>query len=112
MDVSSDLTELSRTSTVVVCAGVKSVLDVGRTLEVLETLGVPVCSLGTWEFPGFFSESGCRSPGRVESVEEAARAFLALRGLGMGCGMMVAVPNPHPGGKEVEEAVRVAVREA
>ena len=55
MDVSADLTELSRTEVAVISAGVKSILDIGRTLEVLETLGVPVVGYGTDEFPSFFS---------------------------------------------------------
>jgi pseudouridine-5'-phosphate glycosidase len=73
MDVSADLTELSRTDVGVVCAGVKSVLDVGRTLEVLETLGVPVLTNGSDEFPSFYSRSsGHRTPLRSDSPGEMA----------------------------------------
>ncbi|HRA45390.1 MAG TPA: pseudouridine-5'-phosphate glycosidase, partial [Phycicoccus sp.] len=57
MDISADLTELSRTNVAVVCAGVKSILDIGLTLERLETLGVPVVGNGTSEFPSFYSRS-------------------------------------------------------
>mmetsp|Transcript_20758 Transcript_20758/g.37148 ORF Transcript_20758/g.37148 Transcript_20758/m.37148 type:complete len:209 (-) Transcript_20758:9-635(-) len=71
MDISADLTELARTPILVVCAGVKSVLDIPRTLEALETYGVAVAAYGTDEFPAFFSRhSGCRAPSRVDSAEQ------------------------------------------
>jgi pseudouridine-5'-phosphate glycosidase len=72
-DVSADLTELSTTSVAVVCAGVKSILDIGLTLERLETLGVPVLGFGTDEFPSFYSRSsGFGAPMRVDSPAEVA----------------------------------------
>ncbi|CAN0262027.1 unnamed protein product, partial [Discosporangium mesarthrocarpum] len=78
MDISADLAELARTPVVVVCAGVKSVLDIEKTLEVLETNGVPVVSLGTDEFPAFFSpSSGVRSPLRLDTATEVAEAAKA-----------------------------------
>ena len=79
MDVSADLAELSRTPVAVVCAGAKAILDLPRTLEVLETLGVPVVGFGTEEFPAFYSrESGLKLAHRVDSAEEAAR-LMALQ---------------------------------
>jgi pseudouridine-5'-phosphate glycosidase len=67
-DVSADLSELGRTPVTVVCAGVKSILDIPKTLEVLETQGVPVVALGTDEFPAFFTpHSGVRAPERMDS---------------------------------------------
>ena len=75
LDVSADLTELGRTPVAVVCAGVKSILDIGRTLEYLETEGVTVASFGhSREFPSFFSaKSGFNSPYSVATSEDAAR---------------------------------------
>jgi len=90
LDISADLIELSRTPVIVVSAGVKSILDVQRTLEVLETSGVPT---GTWksdEFPAFFSPmSGVKSPARFDSALCVASAYLTCRDLGMSCGMLV-----------------------
>ncbi len=95
MDVSADLTELSRTEVAVVSAGVKSILDIGRTLEVLETLGVPVVGYGTDEFPSFFSRSsGLSVPMRVDTPEEAAALMRASFGLGLGSGISIANPVP------------------
>jgi pseudouridine-5'-phosphate glycosidase len=80
-DVSSDLTELGRTPVLVVCAGAKSILDLPRTLEILETLGVPVLGYRTDVFPAFYVESDPTAPlpvsSRVESAQEAARIFEA-----------------------------------
>ncbi|KAL2603334.1 hypothetical protein AAZV13_09G002300 [Glycine max] len=73
MDISSDLTELGRTPVTVVCAGVKSILDIPRTLEYLETLGVCVAAYKTNEFPAFFTESsGCKVSCRVDTPEDCA----------------------------------------
>lgn len=95
MDVSADLTELSRTEVLVISAGVKSILDIGRTLEVLETLGVPVVGYGTDEFPSFFSRSsGLGVPMRLDTPEEVARLMEASFGLGLGRGISVANPVP------------------
>ncbi|GAA4396762.1 pseudouridine-5'-phosphate glycosidase [Fodinibacter luteus] len=96
MDVSADLTELARTEVAVVSAGVKSILDIGRTLEVLETYGVPVVGYGTDEFPSFFSRSsGLAVPMRVDTPEEAARLMAASFGLGLGNGISFANPVPE-----------------
>jgi pseudouridine-5'-phosphate glycosidase/sugar/nucleoside kinase (ribokinase family) len=113
MDVSTDLLELARTPVVVVCAGIKSILDVRKTLEVLETHGVPVVTYRSDEFPAFFSpHSGVRTPARVDDVEEVARAYWAARDLGLSHGMLVAAPNHDPAGEEVEDAIQSALREA
>ncbi|MCW5951693.1 MAG: pseudouridine-5'-phosphate glycosidase [Propionibacteriaceae bacterium] len=103
MDVSADLTELSLTDVAVVSAGVKSLLDIGRTLEVLETLGVPVISVGSDDFPSFYSRSsGFRSPLRLDSPAEIAAAMRAKWTLGLAGGMVVA--NPIPADAEIPEA--------
>jgi pseudouridine-5'-phosphate glycosidase len=95
LDVSADLDELARTRVAVVCAGPKSILDVGRTLEVLETRGVPVVAYGTDELPGFFSRSsGLRAPGRVDSPVEVAALIARQAALGLEAGVLVAVPIP------------------
>ena len=113
MDVSSDLTELARTPIVVVSAGVKSILDISRTLETLETFGVPTVSFGTDDFPAFFSpSSGILTPARVDSADEVARAYCTNRLLGMTNGMLVAVPNMDPAGESVEKAIQETLVEA
>lgn len=116
LDISADLDELARTPVAVVCAGPKSLLDVGRTLEVLETRGVPVVGWGTHELAGFLSrESGHRVPLVVHEEQEAARLLLRHDTLGLGSGILLCVPPPEgsalPRG-EVEEAVAQATREA
>lgn len=94
-DVSADLTELASTSVCVVSAGAKAILDIPRTLEVLETLGVPVACWATGEFPAFYSRSsGSPAPLRVDSAEEVAAMLSAQRGLGLPQGILVAVPVP------------------
>ncbi|MFT4109612.1 pseudouridine-5'-phosphate glycosidase [Propionicimonas sp.] len=104
MDVSADLTELSLTDVAVVSAGVKSLLDIGRTLEVLETLGVPVISIGSDDFPSFYSRSsGFRSPLRLDRAEEVAATMRAKWDLGIAGGLVVA--NPIPAEEEIPEAV-------
>lgn len=103
MDISADLTELSLTNVAVVSAGVKSLLDIGRTLEVLETLGVPVVTVGSDDFPSFYSRSsGFRSPLRLDSADEVAAAMRAKWDLGLAGGMIVA--NPIPEADEIPEA--------
>jgi pseudouridine-5'-phosphate glycosidase len=94
-DVSADLTELGRTDVAVVCAGVKSILDIGLTLETLETLGVPVLGYGAEEFPSFYSrESGHRAPMRVDSPADIAGIMRAKWDLGLAGGIVVANPIP------------------
>ncbi len=103
MDVSADLTELSLTDVAVVSAGVKSLLDIGRTLEVLETLGVPVISVGSDDFPSFYSRSsGFRSPLRLDDPAQIATAMRAKWELGLAGGVVIA--NPIPVEAEIPEA--------
>lgn len=95
-DVSADLVELSRTPIAVVCAGAKSILDVPRTLEFLETHGVLVAALRSDDFPAFIArESGCPAPARVESVAEAADALYTIRERRLGHALLLAVPIPE-----------------
>ena len=92
-DVSADLEELSRTPVTVVCAGAKAILDLPKTLEVLETRGVPVICYGTGEFPAFWSRSsGLPAPLRFDSVDEIARFISVKRELGLTGGTVVANP--------------------
>ena len=113
MDISADLIELSRTPLVVVSAGVKSILDIRKTLETLETYSVPTASFQTSEFPAFFSPtSGIRSPMRVDSAEEVANAYLESLNLGLPSGMLVAVPNYDPAGANVERVILETIDEA
>ena len=91
LDISADLTELGRTPVIVVSAGIKSILDISRTLEVLETNAVPVVSYQTDEFPAFFSpHSGVASPACVDNAKTIATAFRVARDLGLPSGMLVA----------------------
>lgn len=114
MDVSADLPALARAAgTVTVCAGVKSILDVPRTLEQLETLGVLVASLGVDAFPGFYSPSKAASPHRVETAAEAAAVSDAAVALGLPAGVLLACPNPDvANGAVIDAAVDEALREA
>jgi pseudouridine-5'-phosphate glycosidase len=103
-DESADLETLARTAIVVVCAGVKSILDVGATLERLETLGVTVLGYATDRFPGFYlSDSGHPVPWRVDSPAEVAAVMAARRGLGTDSGAVV-VANPLPAGEQLDPA--------
>jgi pseudouridine-5'-phosphate glycosidase len=113
MDISADLIELARTPVVVVSAGVKSILDIKRTLETLETNGVPTAAFGVDDFPAFFSPtSGIASPARVDSAEEVASAYLSSLELGLKNGMLIAVPNNDPAGASVEMAIQEVLDEA
>ena len=95
MDISADLTELGVTSVAVISAGVKSILDIGRTLEVLETLGVPVVVHGADEFPSFYSRSsGFSAPMRTDSVEQLATMMATKWALGLQGGISIANPVP------------------
>lgn len=95
-DVSADLTELGATPVTVVCAGVKSILDIPKTLEVLETNRVPVIAYGTDAFPAFFArESGYPADHRLDSATDLAAAIDAHDSLGTGTGVLVANPVPE-----------------
>ena len=99
-DVSADLTELSLTNVAVVSAGVKSILDIGLTLETLETLGVPVVAFGSDDFPAFFSRtSGHAAPMRLDTAEEIAAMMATKWNLGMAGG--VSIVNPIPAADEI-----------
>ena len=106
MDISADLEELAHTPVMVVCAGAKSILDLGLTLEYLETHGVPVIGYGTEELPAFYTrKSGFGVDYRMDSPEELAAAFRTQRELGLGGGMLVTNPIPEeysmdPGGDQ------------
>jgi pseudouridine-5'-phosphate glycosidase len=94
-DVSADLAALARYPGMVVCAGAKSVLDLPRTLEALEALGVPVLGCGTSEFPAFYADrSGLRLEHRADTPELAAEALRAQRVLGLPQAVVLAVPPP------------------
>ncbi|KAG8637351.1 hypothetical protein MANES_15G112800v8 [Manihot esculenta] len=116
MDISSDLTELGRTPVAVISAGVKSILDIPRTLEYLETQGVCVATYKTNEFPAFFTEkSGCKVTCRVDTPEDCARLIDANMKLKLGTGILIAVPIPKEhsaSGNMIESAIQSALREA
>lgn len=117
MDISSDLTELGRTPVTVVSAGVKSILDIGRTLEYLETQGVCVASFGpTTDFPAFFTpKSGFHAPVNVKNPLEAAQLIDAHCKLGLESGVLIGVPLQEEFaflGEKIETAIKKAVTEA
>ena len=96
MDISADLEELAQTPVMVICAGAKSILDLGLTLEYLETKGVPVIGFGTDELPAFYTRhSGFKVDYRIDSPEELAAAFRAKLEMGLHGGMLVTNPIPE-----------------
>ena len=96
MDISADLEELGQTPVMVVCAGAKSILDLGLTLEYLETKGVPVIGYGTKELPAFYTrKSGFAVDYEIDTPEDLAAAFHAARELDMKGGMLVTNPIPE-----------------
>ena len=96
MDISADLEELGQTPVMVVCAGAKSILDLGLTLEYLETKGVPVIGYGTEELPAFYTrQSGFKVDYRIDTTEELAKAFKTQNDLGFKGGMLVTNPIPE-----------------
>ena len=96
MDISADLEELGRTPVMVVCAGAKAILDLGLTLEYLETKGVPVIGYGTEELPAFYTRtSGFKVDYRIDTPEELAAAFRAQQEMGLDGGMLVTNPIPE-----------------
>jgi len=102
-DISADLQELARTSVAVVCAGVKSILDIGLTLEYLETHGVPVISVGQPGFPAFFTrESGFNADFQLDTSEEQARFLQTKWRLGLAGGVVVS--NPVPAAAAMDKA--------
>jgi pseudouridine-5'-phosphate glycosidase len=115
-DISADLTALSRIPVAVVCAGAKAILDLPRTVEMLETLGVPVFGYGTDEFPAFYRRSsGLPVDRRYDSITELATAVRLHLSLGFGTGVVIA--NPIPISDEMaseiyDRALRTALLEA
>lgn len=101
MDISADLTEMSQTNVAVVSAGVKSILDIGLTLEYLETKGIPVVTIGQDAFPSFYSgKSGFNSPLRIDHPDEIAAMLSVKWALGLKGSVLIA--NPLPANQEVE----------
>jgi pseudouridine-5'-phosphate glycosidase len=115
-DISADLTELAKTPVAVVCAGCKSILDIARTLEFLETQGVPVIGYGTDEFPAFYARSsGHRIDHRFDTPGELAAVIRMERKLGSQAGILIANPLPEADGldrAEMEARIAAAVKEA
>ena len=112
MDISADLEELAQTPVMVVCAGAKSILDLGLTLEYLETKGVPVIGYGTDELPAFYTrKSGFGVDYRVDSPKELADLFRAQRGLGYQGGMLVTNPIPEEYSMD-KETIDAAIEKA
>ncbi|MGF9693835.1 pseudouridine-5'-phosphate glycosidase [Rhizobium sp. 0TCS1.26] len=115
-DISADLTELGRTKTAVVCAGVKSILDIAKTLEYLETQRVPVIAYGTEDFPAFFTRtSGYKADHRLDTPEEIAEAMHLHHRLGTGTGLLIANPIPQDAALTadfIDGTIADAVREA
>ncbi len=99
-DISADLQELAKTHVTVVAAGAKAILDLPKTLEVLETLGVPVIAVGQDAFPAFWSrDAGLRAPLRLDTAREIAAAHATRQALGLSGGQLVA--NPIPADDEI-----------
>ncbi len=115
-DISADLQELAHTSVAVVCAGVKSILDIGLTLEYLETHGVPVLSVGQPGFPAFFTrESGFKADFQLDTPEEQAAFIRTKWQLGLAGGVVVSNPVPAESAmpaEEIDAIIRQALGEA
>ena len=116
MDISADLEELAETPVMVVCAGAKSILDLGLTLEYLETKGVTVLGYGTEELPAFYTrKSGFGVDYRMDTPAEIAKAFYVKRALGLRGGMLVTNPIPEEYSMDadvINTAIEKAVAEA
>ncbi len=115
-DISADLTELAKTNIAVVSAGVKSILDIGLTLEYLETIGVPVIGYRTDEFPAFYTrQSGYKVNYRLDSPEEIAEAIKVKRELGLNGGVIIANPVPEEFSmdkKIIDNAIEASLKKA
>ena len=116
MDVSADLDELATSRVAVVCAGAKAILDLPRTLEYLETSGVPVVAYRTDSFPAFYMrDSGLAAPLRLDTADEVARMMATHWGLGLEGGIVIAQPAPEPATLDrqlVEDAIATALADA
>ncbi|KAI9276925.1 indigoidine synthase A family protein [Phascolomyces articulosus] len=116
-DISADLTELGKTPVAVICAGVKSILDIEKTLEVLETQGVSVTTIGeSQRFPAFYTpDSGFDSPSRIDNASEAADIIYSNHMLELDSGMVFAVPIPKEQAADtqaIQQAIVTAITEA
>ncbi|MBO7646601.1 MAG: pseudouridine-5'-phosphate glycosidase [Bacteroidales bacterium] len=112
MDISADLEELAMTPVMVICAGAKSILDLGLTLEYLETKGVPVIGYGTDELPAFYTrKSGFKLDYRIDTPEELAAAFRAKLEMGLRGGMLVTNPIPEEYSMDPER-IKAAIDQA
>jgi pseudouridine-5'-phosphate glycosidase len=115
-DVSADLDELANTGTTVVCAGVKSILDIPKTLEYLETRRVPVIAYGTGEFPAFFTRrSGSTAEHRLDTPLAIANTVAMHRALGSGTGMLIGNPIPEADALDsdmIETIIKTALADA
>jgi pseudouridine-5'-phosphate glycosidase len=115
-DISADLTELGQTGTTVVCAGVKSILDIAKTLEYLETQRVPVIAFQSDDFPAFYTQSsGLKADHRLDTPEEIARAMLLHEQMGSGTGILIANPIPQADALDpafIDGTIAAAVAEA
>lgn len=113
-DVSADISALARIPQIVVCAGAKSILDIPKTLEALETVSVPVLVLGSNTFPAFYTRGTLPAPARIQSPLEAAQVFYYTRKMGTGSGVLLAVPLAaefEADGGTVERATQQALEE-
>jgi pseudouridine-5'-phosphate glycosidase len=115
-DISADLTELAKSPVAVVCAGCKSILDIAKTLEFLETQGVPVIGYRTDEFPAFYAHSsGHRLDHRLDSAAEVAALIRMERKLASRSGLLIANPIPTQHAmpaEEIESRIATAVKDA
>lgn len=116
MDISADLTEMGQTDVAIVAAGVKSILDIGLTLEYMETIGIPVVTYGQDEFPSFYSsKSGFQSPLRLDTPEAIAKLLTAKWKLNLKGSVLIANPIPKEYEMEqnaIEEHILEALAEA
>lgn len=116
MDISADLEELAQTPVMVICAGAKSILDLGLTLEYLETKGVPVIGFGTEELPAFYTRhSKFKVDYRIDTPQELAAAFRAKLDMGLKGGMLVTNPIPEQYSmpqEVIDKAINEAVEES
>ena len=112
MDISADLTEMAHTSVAIISAGVKSILDIGLTLEYLETMGIPVVTVGQDEFPSFYSrKSGFISPLRLDTPREIASMIRIKWSMGLNGAVLIA--NPLPAEREIKaEEIEIHIQEA
>lgn len=115
-DISADLTELSQTNVTVVCAGAKAILDIAKTLEYLETMGVPVIAYGQDDFPAFYTRSSSfKAPYRMDTPEEISKFVRVKRTLGLNGGIVVGNPVPKEYESDentINQAINEALKEA